>query len=278
MFDQNFGKLLLRLSLLVLVFVPNLVSGQEKAEKNAQPEKSIGGQEHQSEIYGVRIGMDIPTALRTVFINANRKPGQEKPDAMRREGKDKKDIRILYKDLPKGELQIVFAEGKLVREISLLYREAPLVDELRLPYTSTIGSNSSTIYSTSAEQGGVSAPAINDGSTSIEEFGSKKQGDIDQFSAKKIGNISRSQPDLLDGARYDDRYSVGFTDNLKLQRIWWREEKTEIEFRVRVAFIGKKVTQAGGRFVPSIVQKTVSVSPDDEEVFKKFLKESTRAL
>lgn len=239
---------------------------------------SIGGEEHDSSIYGVRIGMDVPTALQAVFVNAARAPGQEKPDAMRNEGKDKKDIRVLYKDLPKGELQIVFANGKIVREITLRYRQTPLVDDLRLPYTATIGSNDNTIFATSASQPGSESPAINDGSTGIIEFGNKKQNDIDKFSAKKVGNISRSQAELLDGARYDDRYSVGFTDNLKQQKIWWRDEKTVDDFKIRVAFIGKKITEAGAKFVASIVQKTISIAPDDESNFKKFVLMSGKKL
>src|SRR6476619_747661 len=67
-------------------------------------EKSIGGKEHEDNILGVRIGMDVPTALETVFRNANRQPGQEKPDAKRNEGKDKKDVQILYKSLKVGSL------------------------------------------------------------------------------------------------------------------------------------------------------------------------------
>jgi hypothetical protein len=167
-----------------------------------------------------------------------------------------------------GELQIVFARGKIVKEIVLLYKNAPITDDLRLPYSATIGSNSGTIFSTSASQSGSDSPAVLDGSQSIEEFGASKIGDIDKFSAKKIGNVDRGRGDLLDGTRYDDRYTVGFLDNQRLQRVWWRDEKTPEDFNIRVSFIGKKLTQAGARFVPSIVQKSISVKPDDE---KKFL-------
>jgi hypothetical protein len=101
--------------------------------------KSIGGKEHEDNILGVKLGMDVQTALEAVFVNAHRKPGQEKPDAMRQEGKDKKDIRVLYNDLSVGKLQIVFAEGKWVKEIVLLYAVQPRVSDLRLPSTSFIG-------------------------------------------------------------------------------------------------------------------------------------------
>jgi len=108
------------------------VPGQE------QP-KSIGGKEHDDNILGVRIGMDVPTALETVFRNANRKPGQEKPDAKRNEGEGNKDIRVIYKDLKAGSLQIVFANGQWVKEIFLVYPGPIPIDDLRLPYSSDIG-------------------------------------------------------------------------------------------------------------------------------------------
>ena len=100
--------------------------------------KSIGGKEHADNILGVRIGMDVPTALETVFRNAKRKPGQEKPDAKRNEGKDKKDVRVLYKTLKAGSLEIVFANGQWVKEISLVYAGPIPIDDLRLPYSSDL--------------------------------------------------------------------------------------------------------------------------------------------
>ncbi len=253
------------LSLTLVLFCVSVALAQENTEKK----KSIGGAEHETNIYGVEIGMDVPTALKAVFINAERNPGQEKPDALRKEGKSKKDIRVLYKDLPMGELQILFAQGKFVKEILLIYKKQPITDDLRLPFSASIGSNAGTIFSTSANDKSGGTPGIIDENTSIEEFGSSKRGDIDRFSARKIGNIDRNRGDLLDGTRYDDRYTIGFVDNQRLQRVWWRDEKTELDYQIRVAFVGKKLTQAGARFVPSIVQKTISVSPKDE---KKFIK------
>ncbi len=188
----------------------------KKDEKNKGKNKSssIGGKEHDAEIVGVRIGMDVPTALEAVFVNASRKPGQEKPDVQRKEGKDNKDIRVLYKGLPQGELQIVFAEGKYVNQIILKYAEPPLSDDLRLPYT----------------------------------------GDIGQ---------------AIEGDRFDDRYTVGFTDIQKQQRIWWRDEKAPGGYRVRVQFNAKKINEAGGRFVTSVVQKSLTITSGDEEKFLK---------
>lgn len=104
-----------------------------------QPEKSIGGPQHEDNILGVKIGMDVPSALQTIFENSGRKPGQEKPDGKRNEGKDNKDVRVLYKGLKEGEVQIVFAGGKVVKEITLVYAGPIPVDSLRLPSSSSIG-------------------------------------------------------------------------------------------------------------------------------------------
>lgn len=93
----------------------NDVFAQSKDDQKKPETKSIGRKEHETNILGVTIGMDVPTALKTVFVNANRQPGQEEPDAKKIEGKDKKDIRIVFKNLPQGELQIVFADGKYVK-------------------------------------------------------------------------------------------------------------------------------------------------------------------
>ncbi len=252
------------IGIVLFLAVGCLESSGQSYPVGEEPKKSIGGNEHDSEIYGVKIGMNVESALRAVFINADRLPGQEKPDALRREGRDKKNIRVLYKSLPKGELQIVFDDGEWVSQVVLTYRVEPILDDLRLPYSASIGSTTNTIYNTSATQSGVESPALNDGSMSIEEFGAKSAAKIDAYSAKKIGNVDRSQSDLLDGARYDDRYSVGYTDNLKLQKIWWRDEKTAGGYSIRVAFLGKKRTAAGGKFVPSIVRKIISLAPRDE--------------
>jgi hypothetical protein len=231
--------------------------------------ESIGGEEHEASIYGVKIGMGVPEALRAVFVTAQRKPGQEKPDAMRKEGKGNKDIRVVYKDLPKGELQIAFADGLYVKEIVLRYKGEINPDDLRLPFTSSIGSTTDTIYNTSAARPGGESPAVLDGSTGVVEFGARGEKKIDDYSAKSTGNIDRGKSDLLDGARYDDRYVVGYTDAQKIQKAWWRDEKTEGGFSVRIYFVGKKLTSAGGKFVPSIVQKSIIVRPGDEEKFRQ---------
>ena len=47
----------------------------------ASQTQSIGGKEHDDQILGVRIGMDVPTALKAIFENSGRKPGHEKPAA-----------------------------------------------------------------------------------------------------------------------------------------------------------------------------------------------------
>lgn len=116
-----------------------LVLTSLSVQMSAQQEQSIGGKEHEDNVLGVKIGMDVTTALQTIFENSGRKPGQEKPDAKKNEGKDKKDIRVLYKNLAVGEVQIVFADGQRVREILLLYKNQPRTYDLRLPATGYIG-------------------------------------------------------------------------------------------------------------------------------------------
>jgi hypothetical protein len=102
----------------------------------AQEGQPAAATEHDAEILGVRIGMDVPSALEAVFLNAKRKPGEERPDAKRAEGRD---VRVVYKKLPQGELQIVFAEGKWVKEVVLTYAAKPSYEELRLAPTGSIG-------------------------------------------------------------------------------------------------------------------------------------------
>lgn len=228
-----------------------LCAATASAQKDVAPEngkndkratKSIGGREHEAAILGVKIGMDVPTALEAVFINAARKPGQEKPDSKRGEGKDQKDIRIIYKNLPQGELQIVFADGKIVKEVALKYAKPPTIDDLRLPYTGFIG----------------------DGlviSSSRPDFA---------INATDVGNTTRERGESYDGTRFDDRYSVGFTDAQKVQRTWWRDEKQVENYRVRVQFFSpNKIKDAGAKFVVTAIQKLLFVTPGDEAKFKE---------
>lgn len=191
------------------------------AAPSQNTQKSIGGREHDDNILGVRIGMTVSQALEAVFVNANRKPGQEKPDAMRNEGADKKDVRVLYNDLKIGKLQIVFAQGKWVKEIVLDYYQRPLYDELRL------------------------APS---------------------------GNIG----DAMGGERYDDRYTVAFTEEsvAKRQRIWYRDEKTNLGFRERIQFISGKKPDDATIEGKQIIRKVISVLPADEEKFLKAMQPS----
>jgi hypothetical protein len=197
---------------LELAAIAILVSQIVSVSAKQQPEKSIGGSQHEDNILGVRIGMDVPTALKTVFENSRRKPGQEKPDVKRNEGKDNKDIRVLYKGLKEGELQIVFAGGKWVKEILLVYAGPRPIDALRLPYSSNIGA-------------------------------------------------------AMGGQRYDDRYTVGYTDTTKLEQFWWRDENMPDGYRVRVGFISGKRTVGGAQGITTIVRKLISITPGDEEKF-----------
>ena len=176
--------------------------------------------EHDAEVLGVRVGMDVPTALEAVFVNAKRKPGEERPDAKRNEGSD---VRVVYKKLPQGELQIVFAEGKWVKEIVLTYAAPPTYDDLRLAPTGSIAG---------------------------------------------AGTSDAAEGRLVMGKSYDDRYQIGYTSDRKLERFWWRDEKTPAGYRVRVGFVSAKLTK-GEMAGKEIVRKIVSVVPEDKDKFEK---------
>jgi hypothetical protein len=197
---------LFRHSFLVMVvpLMSSLVAFQPAlARQTASP--------HDLDIFGVRIGMDVATALKAVWENANNaQPGKEKPDAKKNEGKD---VRVLYK-LKDGNLEILFAEGKRVKEIQMQYAKALLQDDLKLLDSS--------------------------------------------------GNYNNAG----NGTQKDDRYSVGFTSNDKKERFWWRDEKMNAGYRVRVGFISEKLTK-GGLASKEIVRKIITVVPEDKDKFKK---------
>lgn len=255
------------LGVLLIIFLAGneRIFAQNKDDKKASESKSIGGREHDANIYGVMIGMDVPTALQTVFINANRQPGQEKPDAKRNEGKDKKDIRVVYKNLPQGEFQILFADGKFVKEMILVYAKPPVIDDLRLPFTSSLG-NSTSLITTST--GGRSAEAER-GELSTNTTVLDGNREIDGFNATNIANTDRRRGEALDGARFDDRYTIAFTDNQKLQRLWFRDEKLEGGFKFRLQFVSEKITKAGANQVVKITQKVIFLLPESENEFRK---------
>lgn len=207
----------LRKSLKILIFSivsTVLFAGGALAQADSK-EKSIGGAEHEMNIYGVKIGMSVPAALEAVFRNANRKAGQEKPDAMRKEGKGEEDIRVLYNDLPEGQLQVVFAGGKFVKEIVLTYTSRPTIEDLRLPSSSDIGVATS-------------------------------------------------------GERYDDRYTVGFVDSKKQEKLWWRDE-SDGDYKVRLSFRSGNVLKDGQLWWQTLAQKAITVLPGDEKKFKKAM-------
>lgn len=182
---------------------------------------AAGSPEHADEILGVRVGMSVAEALEAVFVNAKRKPGEERPDAKREEGKD---VRVVYKKLPQGELQIVFAEGKWVKEITLAYAAKFNFEELRL-----------------APTGSIAAVGIKD--------------NLDSH--------------LQAGGRYDDRYTIGYTSDRKLERFWWRDEMKPEGYRVRVGFVSERIARDGALANKTIARKIVSVTPGDEAAFAK---------
>lgn len=261
-------KVLILSSLFILLAGNSIVFAQNKDDKKESESKSIGGKEHEANILGVTIGMDVQTALQAVFVNANRQPGQERPDAKRNEGKDKKDIRVVYKNLPQGELQIVFADGKFVKEMSLIYAKPLLLDDLRLPFTGSLGNSTSLI--TTSTLGGRPAD-VERGNLSTNTTVLDGNRELDGFNATNTGNTDRRRGEALDGTRFDDRYTIAFADNQKLQRLWWREEKTTQSYKTRVQFVSEKVTKAGANLVVKIAQKIVFLNPDDEKEFRKSL-------
>jgi hypothetical protein len=247
------------IGLILAVFTAGIAA--QEADK-----KSIGGKEHEANIYGVTIGMDVPTALEAVFVNGNRQPGQEKPDAKKAEGRDKKDVRVLYKNLPMGELQIVFADGKYVKEMILVYAKPLLLDDLRLPFTSSLG-NSTSLITTSTVGG--RDPNVERGNLSTNTNVLDGTKEIDGYNASNTGNIDRRRGEALDGTRYDDRYTIAFADNQKLQRLWFRQERTPQDYNIQIQFASEKVTKAGANQVVKIIQKVIFLLPEDEKEFRK---------
>ena len=190
---------------------------------NPQPKPGTDtSSEHEDQILGVRVGMRVPDALKAVFEHTATMPAPEKPDALREEGKGKKDIRVLYKNLKEGELQIVFAGGKtgFVREVTLTYAKQPTMSDLHLPWTGSIAGS---------------------------------------------GDVLNSQ--LNSGTRIDDRYSVGYTDDRKTERFWWRDDQSKGGYAVRVGFISKKLPSVGSIGNHEIARKVVMVKPGDEQRF-----------
>lgn len=194
-----------RLSLLACALLSLLFVAPASRAQNA-------GSPHDADLFGVRIGMDVPSALEAVFVNAKRQPGQEKPDAKKAEGKD---VRVLYK-LKEGNLQLVFAEGKRVKEIQFEYASPLRYEDLRLLDSSDTFNN-------------------------------------------------------MRGDRYDDRYTVGFTDDRLKERYWWRDEKTPEGYRIRVGFISGKMSVAGSLAQKEIRHKRINVVPEDADKFAKAL-------
>ena len=186
--------------------------------------------EHDAAILGVRVGMTVPEALQAVYEHTATTPPPQKPDALREEGKDKKDVRVIYKNLKEGELQIVFAGGRngFVREVSLNYSKQPTMDDLNLQPTGSI--------------------------TAVADRGGEAYGDT-----------------LNAGKKYDDRYSIGFTDERKTERYWWRDEHAQGAYDVRVGFVSEKLTGKGEGAMAgkTIARKVVMVKPGDEEKFWK---------
>lgn len=219
-----------QLSVAVAAVAATAVAAQDKTAGGAQAKPQATAQgEHDDEILGVRVGMSVSDALRAVYEHTATEHAPARPDALKEEGKDKKDIRVVYKNLKEGELQIVFAGGKtgLVREATLIYAKQPTMSDLHLPPT----------------------------------------GSIDVMTVRNDALDST----LNIGQVYDTRYSVGYTDDRKTERYWWRDERQAGGYEVRVGFISKKITGMGSGQVDDriLARKVVMVKPGDEQKFLK---------
>ncbi|MBC7930921.1 MAG: hypothetical protein H7Z38_10210 [Rubrivivax sp.] len=201
---------------------------QAKPQDEAQA-KPGAQSEHDTHILGVRPGMSVPDALKAVFEHTATAPAPQRPDGLKEEGKEKKDIRVVYKNLKEGELQIVFAGGKsgFVREVTLTYAKQPTVSDLRLPQTGSIASS---------------------------------------------GNVLDSA--LNSGERYDNRYTIGFTDNRKTERFWWRDEQAKEGYSIRIGFVSGKLSSGGAMADSVIVRKVLMVKPGEEAKFWKAVEPS----
>ena len=213
----------LRVALMVVALIASVANAQDRPQPAAAPS------EHDDQILGVRVGMSVPEALQAVYEHTATNPAPLKPDALKEEGKEKKDVRVVYKSLKEGELQIVFAGGKtgFVRAVTLNYTKQPTMTDLNLPPTGSI--------------------------------------DVMTVRNDAYANV------LNEGQIYDTRYSVGFTDDRKNERYWWRDERRPEAYEVRVGFISKKITGQGLGAVDDriIARKVVMVKPGDEERFWK---------
>ncbi len=128
---------------LVVVALLTLATNAQERRKTNSPS------EHDNQILGVRIGMNVSDALKAVFEHTATMPAPQKPDALRKEDKNSADIRVIYKNLKEGEIQIVFAGGNtgVVREVMLTYAKHPTVSDLHLPLTGSISASGDVLNS-----------------------------------------------------------------------------------------------------------------------------------
>lgn len=91
----------------------------------------------------------------------------------------------------------------------------------------------------------------------------------DELRLAPSGSIS----DAMGGQRYDDRYTIVFTEETpaKRQRIWYRDEKNPLGFRERIQFISARKPDDGTIEGKQILRKVISILPDDEEKFIKAM-------
>src|SRR5258708_35419990 len=75
--------------------------------------------------------------------------------------------------------------------------------------------------------------------------------------------------EVTSGERFDDRYTIGFVDSKKQEKLWWRDEKTDKGYQVRLTFLSGNLTKDTTMWWQTIVQKAITIKPGDEDTFSK---------
>jgi hypothetical protein len=74
------------------------------------------------------------------------------------------------------------------------------------------------------------------------------------------------------GQRFDDRYTIGFVDSKKQEKLWWRDEKSIDDYEIRVSFLSGNILKDGSLWWQTILQKGIFVKPGDEKKFSNAMK------
>ena len=60
-------------------------------------------------------------------------------------------------------------------------------------------------------------------------------------------------------------------NNKKQEKLWWRDEKTDKGYQVRLAFLSGNLTKDTTQWWQTIVQKAITINPEDSEKFMKAM-------